>query len=509
MKRSQYTATGSLLKNYFRGSVVLTSLLIFLPFLFAYAAAASNMAVLDTPELLADYIRQNQGNALLGVIAADTIEAATVWRIRIASAVIISIFGIILMINNTRKDEEQGRLELLRSGAVGRKAPLCAIFIKVFGANLLGGIFMTLGFIASGFPAAGSLAAGMATAFCGCCFSAIAAVFAQIAPNARMARGLAFGSVAFFMVLQVVANVTGIGGLLILTPLGWCAASRAYAGENLWLFLFAALVVALLTLTAFALHERRDMGGSYVKERGGRETAAAGFKTPFSLAWRLQRGTLAVWLAAYALMGLVIASLRPSINEMLGGTNFLPELSAIVGGAGSAFLAILSYILTQVVTAYALIAVLRPRDEESLTRTELVLSAPVSRVGYMAGHLLIAFAGSAAAIALFGALTGELASCAARIPAVWTVASFAALIYGGLPRAAAPAGWGLFGVLLAMEFLWETKFIGDNIFKLSPFAWVYPGVAVSAATVLTTTAIAALMTGLGLFCFSRRDIVAQ
>jgi len=84
MKRSQYTATGSLLKNYFRGSVVLTSLLIFLPFLFAYAAAASNMAVLDTPELLADYIRQNQGNALLGVIAADTIEAATVWRIRIA-----------------------------------------------------------------------------------------------------------------------------------------------------------------------------------------------------------------------------------------------------------------------------------------------------------------------------------------------------------------------------------------------------------------------------------------
>ena len=53
---------------------------------------------------------------------------------------------------------------------------------------------------------------------------------------------------------------------------------------------------------------------------------------------------------AYTVIGLVIASLMPNINKMLQGTAFLPGLSAVLGGAGRAFLAILAYILTQVLT---------------------------------------------------------------------------------------------------------------------------------------------------------------
>jgi len=507
MKHSGFVATGSLLKSYLRCSKAVTLLLAFLPFLFAYGAAASNMALLKTPELLSAYISQNQGNALLGLIAANTIEAATVWRIRIAAAVILSIFSIVLVVNNTRYDEEHGRLELLRSGAAGIKAPLCAVLIKVYGANLFGGLMLATGFLVVGFPAAGSFTAGFAIALCGCCFAAIASICAQIAPNARMARGLSFGVVAFFMVLQVIANVAKSDWLLLATPLGWCAFSRAFAGENLLLLLFAAPFVALLTFLAFTLNGRRDMGGSYIRERRGRIAARHMFKTPLALAWRLQRGTFYVWVAAYASMGLIIASLRPNINAMLEGTNFLPELSAIAGGAGKAFLAILSYILTQVLTAYAIMAVLRVREEESLNRAEMVLSGPVLRIRYAAGHIIIAFIGSGAAIALFGALAGEFAACVARLPAIWAVASVTVFIYGIAPRASAPVGWGLFGVLLAMEFLWEIKLIGNNVFKLSPFAWAYPGVTASASPILTMLGITAVLVCFGLACFSRRDIV--
>ena len=122
-------------------------------------------------------------------------------------------------------------------------------------------------------------------------FAAIAGVCAQIAPNARMARGLSLGAVALFMVLQVIANVTGNKSLLLFTPRGWCAYSRVYAGENPWLFLFAALVITILTFIAFVLSEQRDMGGSYVREKSGRTVAKPGFKTPLALAWRLQRGS--------------------------------------------------------------------------------------------------------------------------------------------------------------------------------------------------------------------------
>lgn len=509
MKQGEYAATGGLLKIYLRNNRALTLLLIFLPPLFAYAAAASNMAVLQTQEQLSAYIAENQGNALLGAIAANTIAGVTVWRIRLSAALITSVLSAVLIISNTRKDEEQGRLELLRAGAVGPKAPLTAALIKVFGANLLGGLAMTLGFTAAGFPPAGSLAAGLATALCSCCFAAMAAAAAQAAPNARLARGFSFGAIAFFFAWQVIANASGNEGLLLWTPFGWCAYARPYAGENFLLFAFAVPAVALLTAAVYTLSGRRDMGGSYLRERSGRAYGRKGFKSPLALAWRLQRGMLLVWVAAYAAMGLIIASLAPGIDKMLEGTAFLPELSAALGGAGRAFLAILAYILTQVLTACAIMGILRIREEEAGTRTESVLSVSASRLRYAGGHLFIVFTGSGAAIALFGLCAGDFASCIARLPAVWLTASVTAFLYGLAPRAAAPAGWGLFGALLLLEFLWEIRAIGDHVFAFSPFSWVYPGVAAAFLPIFTMLLAAAVLTGLGLICFSRRDIVAE
>ncbi len=509
MKQNEYTATGKLLKIYLRNNKVMTLLLILLPFLFSYAAAASNMAILQTPDQLSTYIRENQGNLLLGTIAANSIAGATIWRIRLSTVIITSILSVVLIINNTRKDEDQGRLELLRAGAVGTRASLTAVLIKVFCANLLGGLAMALGFIATSFPAVGSLVAGLVTALCGCCCAAMAAIAAQIAPNARLARGLSFGALAFFSVWQIIANAIGNAKLLLWTPFGWSAYARPFAGENFLLFAFAVPATALLTIIAYILSDRRDMGGSYLRERSGRIYAHKSLKSPLALAWRQQRGMLFVWVVAYAVMGLIIASLMPNINKMLEGTAFLPVLSEVLGGAGHAFLAILAYILTQVLTAYAIMAILRIREEESMTRTELVLSSAASRIRYATGHLFIAFVGSAAAIAVFGFCVGDFASCIARLPAVWLIASVTAFLYGLAPRAAAPVSWGLFGALLLLEFLWEIRAIGNNVFALSPFSWVYPGVVVSFPVIFTMLLVATVLVGLGLICFSNRDIIAE
>ncbi len=509
MKRTAYTATGRLLKLYLRTNRVITLLLILLPFLFAYASAASNIALLHTPEQLNTYISENQGNALLGSIASNTVESATVWRIRTSTAIFSSILSIVLVLSNTRKDEEQGRLELLRAGALGVKAPLTAALIKVFGANILGGLALALGFLAAGFPAAGSFTAGLSTALTNCTFSIIAAIAAQIAPNTRLARGLALGAGAFFLVWQMVSNSVGNESLLLFTPFGWCAYARPYAGENLLLFPFAVALIALLTYIAYTLSGRRDMGGSYIRERRSRVQAGKAFKNSFALAWRLQRGMLFVWVIAYALMGTVIASLRPNINNMLNGTSFLPELSEALGGAGNAFLALISYILAQVLTAYAIMAILRMREEETLARTELVLSSAASRVRYALGHVCIAFLGSAAAIAVFGACTGDFASCISRLPSVLLIASVSAFFYCIAPRAAVPVSWGLFGGLLLLEFLWEMRLVGNGLFAFSPFSWVYPGVSVTLLPLLVMVVFSAILLALGVNRFSRRDLVGE
>ncbi len=509
MKKSAYAATGRLLRLYLRTNRVITLLLILLPFLFAYASAASNIALLQTPEQLTDYIAENQGNALLGSIASNTIEGATVWRIRTSTAIFSSILSIVLVLSNTRKDEEQGRLELLRGGAVGIKAPLTAALIKVLGANVLGGLALALGFLAVGFPASGSFTAGLSTALTNCTFSVIAAITAQIAPNTRLARGLALGAGAFFLVWQMIANSVGNESLLLFTPFGWCAYAQPYAGENFLLFPFAILTAALLTYIAYTLSGRRDMGGSYIRERRSRARAGRSFKNPFALAWRLQKGMLFVWVIAYALMGAVIASLKPSINNMLGGTAFLPELSKALGGAGNAFLALISYILAQVLTAYAVMAILRMREEEALARTELVLSSAASRVRYALGHVCIAFLGTAAAIAVFGACTGDFASAISRLPAVLLIASVSAFFYCIAPRAAAPVSWGLFFGLLVLEFLWEMRLVGNGLFAFSPFSWVYPGITVSFLPIVVMVLLSAILLALGVKRFSQRDLVGE
>lgn len=509
MKNSLYAHTGRLLKIYFKGSKVITLLLIILPFLFAYGIAASNKSILITPTELQIYIAQNQGNPLLGNIAANTIEAASVWRVRISASVILAILNVILVVNHTRKEEDSGRLELIRAGAIGRFAPLAAVLIKIIGANLLGGIAMMLAFVAVSFPVAGAFVAGMSIALCTCFFAALTAVFAQIAPNARLARGLSFGTIALFVILYVIANSVNSSGLQMWTPFGWCAYARPYAGENWLFFLFAIPINVLIIIVAFTLMEHRDINSGYLREMKSRSFGRRNFKSPFALSWRLQKGTLFLWIIAYALMGLVIGSLVPTINEMFAGTTFAPELSAILGGPGRAFLAILSYILTQVVTAFAIITILRYREEESLIRSEMVLSEPISRITYIAGPLLIAYLGSAVAVALFGLFTGDFISSISRIPAVWVTASTTMLFFGIAPRVAAPISWGLFGIMLTIEFLWEMRIVGNEMFRLSPFSWVYPGTNVSLFTITFMILVSVVLTGTGLVGFARRNIVAE
>lgn len=507
--RDAYTGAGSLFRNNLRGQKVITLLIIILPFLFAYGAAASNVSLLQTPQQLSDYISQNQGNALLGSIDAATVDAVTVWRIRVSAAIILSILNIVLMVGHTRKEEDLGRLELLRAGAVGSLAPLAAAYGKLVCANLLGGLLMAAGFMAVGFGAAGSLVSGMSTALCCLFFMALAALFAQIAPNAQLARGLSFGAAVILLFVQVIANIFKSRTLLLFTPFGWCAYARPFAGENPWPFVFAVPVTALLITLTLKLCGRRDLGAGYLRERGGRAVARKGFASPFALCWRLQRSLFFTWTLTYALMGLVIASLRPSIDKMLGNTMLLPELAAQTGGSGSAFLAILTYILAQVLCAFAIMAILRMRDEEARMRAELMLSHPVSRTRYALGYLLVAFGGSALALGLFGFLSGEFAMCFARLPAIWAVASVAMLVYGLAPRAAPAASYGVLGVLLAMEFLWEIRVIGSDVFSLSPFYWVYPGVEITALSVMGMLCLAVLFTGVGLLGFARRNIVSE
>ncbi len=501
-----FAKTKSLLILYFSQNKIMTFLIILLPFLFAYAVSVSNIAVLKTQEQLLKYISENQGNILLGAIDKNTMDAASVWRVRTSAAIIISILNIVLVNAHTRKDEDLGRLEIMRSKSIGILAPLLAVFIKLGIINTAGAFSMAFGFIFSGFPVVGSFTAGFAVAFCNFTFAAIAALFAQIADNAALSRGLSFGALAGFMAIQMIANAVGNDFLLLLTPLGYCAYARPYADEKFMVFIFAILIIAALTFFTFHSFNKRDLNSGLFSKSDSRLSAKKSFASEKGLAWFLQKNMFFVWLITYTMMGLIIRQLKPSINKMLDNTAFIPQLSEKLGGAGNAFISILSYILAQILVTYAIMSVLKLKEEENQFRTEILLSRAISRKKYVLSHIIIIFICSGIILAAFGITSGDFLTVISRISPVLFMVSLAFLLYGFLPRIVQNLIWTLYGFLLVLEFLWELGIIGANVYKISPFSYFYPGQDISIFAVFVLTLISAVLVFLGLISFSKRDI---
>src|SRR6202453_2369657 len=63
---------------------------------------------------------------LYGRLYGDSIGALAAWRYGVWAALFTVVMTVFLVVRHTRADEESGRLELVGSAAVGRRAPLPA-----------------------------------------------------------------------------------------------------------------------------------------------------------------------------------------------------------------------------------------------------------------------------------------------------------------------------------------------------------------------------------------------
>ncbi len=169
--------------------------------------------------------------------------------------------------------------------------------------------------------------------------------------------------------------------------------------------------------------------------------------------------------------------------------------------------------ISQIVTAVAIVAALRPRSEEVAGRAEPLLAGPVSRLRWATGHLVVALASPVIALLALGGvgaglgsgLTGGdlghqlprvILSTLAYVPATWVLVGLAVALFGLLPRLAATLTWTVLGLFLLVDLLAEFKVI-DNPSYLSPYA-ATPDVLISSGlaplNLLWLTLIAAVRT---------------
>ncbi|MFJ4687161.1 ABC transporter permease [Streptomyces sp. NPDC088789] len=477
-----------------------------------------------TPAERADLVRQMETNAslraLIGPVFGESLGALTAWRVGLYAGLLAAVMSLLIVVRHTRDEEESGRHELVASGTVGRRASLTAALLAAALANGVLALIVTAGL--SGQGAGGAFALGFGIAGTGMLFATAAAIVAQLTESARLARGLTAAVLGAAFVLRAAGDSASTDGSSVLTwlsPLGWLENLRPFAGERWWVAALIAGAVAVQGAVAYELTGRRDVGMSFLPTRPGPPVGR--LATAGALAWRLQRGTVLGWSIGFFLAGAVYGGLTEGAADLLGDNENAREIIERMGGHSGvtdAFLAAMIGMLGLVAALYVVASVLRLHGEETSGRAEPVLAGAVGRLRWAAGHLTVAFAGSALImlVAALGFAAGYgkdlgpiLAACLVQLPAIWVVGALTVLLHGLAPGLA-PAAWGVAGAVLLIGWVGPALDAPRIVLDLSPFAHLprLPGGAMSWPPVLILLALAATLTATGLAGLRRRDVVS-
>ncbi|MFK0106262.1 ABC transporter permease [Streptomyces sp. NPDC091217] len=516
------TGTGTLLRFALRRDRVTTPVWIAVNALMVLSMPNTLKSLYGTEAERTDLVRQLQTNAsfraLIGPIHDTSLGGLTAWRVGVYAGLLAAVTGLLVVVRHTRDEEETGRAELLASGAVGRRASLTAALLAAGVANAVLALLITAGLANQG--AAGALALGVGVGAVGMVFATMAAIVAQLTESARLARGLTSAVLGAAFVLRAAGDSATSDGSSVwtwLSPLGWLENLRPFAAERWWVLLLFTAAVLVQAAVAYVLAGRRDLGMSFFPARPG--PAAGRLGSAAALAWRLQRGGVLGWSLGFFLAGVVYGGLTEGAAGLVGDNKNAREIFERMGGRGGltdAFLASMVGMLGLVAALYVVASVLRLHGEETSGRAEPLLAGPVGRLRWAAGHLTIAFGGSALIMLLaaagfavgYGKEAGPiLAACLVQLPAVWVIGGSAVVLYGLAPRLA-PAAWGVAVAVLLIGWVGPALNAPQLVLDLSPFGHLpkLPGGKMAWPPVLTLLALAAVLTAAGLTGLRRRDV---
>jgi ABC-2 type transport system permease protein len=498
--------------------------------LFVEVTASSFDQLYKTAAERAQFAASIAGNgtfkALYGPLHSATTGGFTAWRAAGSAALLAGLMSLLLVVRNTRADEEAGRSELVGAEAVGRHAPVAAALLGAAVANLLTALLIALGLLGLGLDAGGSLALGLATGAAGMVFAALAAVFAQVASTARAASGTTGLLLGLAFVGRMVGD-SGGGTLSWVSPISWAQQIRSFGGDRWWTLLLPLAAAVVLVPVAFALVSRRDHGQGLLAARPGPATAAAALSGPLGLAWRLQRGTMLAWGAGFIVLGAVTGAIAKDIGTVFGDNPELTDVLQKLGGSSGlvdAYMAATLGLLALVASGYMIQAVLRIRAEETSLRAESVLATGVSRWRWAGAHLAWALVGAAAIMVAggigmalgyglrIGDLSGQLprliAASLLQVPAAWVLGGLAFALAGLLPRLVAVA-WVVFGCYFALVELGGSLKLPDWVLDLSPFrhAPQFPASDPKALPLLALLVATVLLVVAGRIGLRRRDML--
>lgn len=454
-----------------------------------------------------------------------TIGAMYSHMMTILGFVLFAIMSILLIVRNTRSEEEDGILELIQAQPTGRVAPTTAAILLLLLTNglvflIAAGLLIALG--DSSMTVEGAFLTGTIYASIGLFFGAVTLVTAQLSSNARGAMMLAFGVLGISYVIRIIGDGSA-PFLSWFSPLGLLYNTEPFV-NNYWFPVFISLGVSVFLIAlALYLKHKRDMGAGLLPDRDGKRHASAFLKTPVGFVLDLIKTPLIVWTVSMAMLGISYGSVIGDVDGILEGNEIVSQIIANQEGISivEQFMAMILGVLGIFSSIPAVQFLLRIRGEEKKNRLDKLIVGTRSRYLILGTFFVISvvialflqfitslvFGGAALAMDFDVDMMEVILAGLAYVPAVYVMVGLATLLVGWLPRFTSLI-WLYLGFVFVNLYFGELFDFPSWVSGLSAFHFVpeIPIESWSWPSVFGLTTLAIILSVIGFIGFRRRDI---
>lgn len=438
------------------------------------------------------------------------------------------IITVLHVVSHTRKEEDLGLMELVRSFHVGRQANSLAtimetVFIHVFLALLIAVVLISFG--ADTISVEGSFLFGASIGMAGMIGGSIALVTAQIMPTSSAATGSALGMIGLLYIVRAGTDNFYVD-LSMINPLGWTYLTYPFT-ENNWIPLIIALIFTIILLIiAFALEGGRDMGAGYFPQREGRGSAKKSLLSVRGLLIKINRGVIISWFITFVIMGAAYGSIYGDMQTFLESNEMMKQMFSHSGvSIEESFTGTIMMVLIGLVSILPIAIVNKLFSEESGLRFSQLYATKVTRGQLYWTSVQLAFFFSIVGILLAAGGLGGTAIAVMGDRSAMSLFDFFAAGYNFLPSvlfftalAAFALGWApklgklvylYLGYSFILNYFEGIVDLPEWLLKTAIQSWIprMPMEDFDTSTFMIITTISVVLMIVGYLGYRRRDIM--
>jgi len=497
-----------------------------------------------TPQAREAFAHTLTSTPALGVLYGEPIHVDTpagymLYRSLPVAAIFASVWALLTITRLLRGEEENGRWEVILSGqTTARQATIIMLLAGyaglVIAAAVAGGLVAAIGGAPGvDFSAGRSMLVGVAAMAPAMVCMGIGALTSQLAGTRR--RAVLYGLVVLIVcaVLRSAGNVIhSVGWLKYLTPFGWLDKLHFASDMRLVWFLPFIVLAGVGVVWGVRYAGRRDTGEGIIAEpatvRSHYYLLGHTRRYSWKFALRQTLPALSGWLACCVFVVGLIAGLSTLAVQATSESDQLTKAIGTFAGSDRsvslAFISMGTFLLGMLLLLAVTAGMGAVRGEEASGRLDNFLVSPIQRTSWLTGRLaLLASAASVIclvtttvawviatrqglAISFASMVGGSLNS----IGPVVLLVGFGALVYGVLPRAAVWAMYALVAWSFILDVLSDALSLSVWLQRTSLLHYIAltPAVQPEWTTTGLLVGLGALLGGLGVVCFKRRDIEA-